>query len=1144
MRPRILLGIGLLLGGALAQAGGPARYVKKATWHESLLASRQALATASAGKALRIPLPDLGKTPFTIMAWVRTRRGGTILAKAPARGKWAAQGKTFFIRGGQLSFDIGWVGAVTGRRNVADGHWHHVAATRGRDLRFYVDGTLDQTGHLQFEADPRAFVAKIGYTSDNFPAPSGYQGALDEVWLYARELSADEIAAHAKERQPAKAEALVGYWPFDGGGADASGSGNHAAGVARAKTVAGKHGQAVELDGRSTLRLPSAGSSAADDLWALVERDFPDPAARKEMAWEREDHIWPPKPDADSAATLARRYAAATQRPNALARDAKALAAKATTPADLARVRALYLASRRYGEALEHIAAFDLQGLRATIGDLYDDAPARDRLLARLDAVEAQAVQWAGGEIPAGDFEAWKKSLAALRHDALVTGNPLFDFDEIVFVKRFTYSANHYYTEFINSRWTPGGNLCVLDLKTGQVRELCPSLEGGVFERFDVSFDAKRIVFAWKGAHQEGYRIYEVNVDGTGLRQITFPQDNEKWLVKHYRARPHYHHGTDDMHPCYLADGHIAFISTRCQYGILCDAPDDFTTTTLYRMDPQGKHMQRLSKSSVSEASPVLMPDGRILYTRWEYFDKGAVSVKCLWAMYPDGTMSSEIYANDISLPPTFLYGRPIPDVPNHYVVLGTPHCPQNGVGTVIRLNMSGGSIRTREPMTYMTPDVDIQAEPGFAFRDDDDRWRQDRGGKGRLFKDPYPLSKKYFLVAHKPAGNEWNDPKGYGLYLLDETGRVSLIYRDRETSCWLPFPLRPRKTPPVLRTARDPALAQKGLARCIVADVYHGLAGVERGTVKYIRIIEQMPRPWAARRRWGGDGYDQQHVTITKDTHLGLKVQHGVVPVEDDGSAHFLVPAGGNISFQALDENYMALQTERTFVNYMPGESRACIGCHETPDNAPSLYPSGALKALARPPSVPGPQLGETAGPRPLHYITDVQPVFDKHCVKCHSGKEPKGKLDLSGQLTALFCVSYESLVPERRRNPRRDRGLLGPVIGENHPKTGNVHYLPAKSLGSHASVLVAMLGKGTVQLRDPKAAERAAKLARQHKDIHLARAELLRITNWVDTNSQYYGSWWGRRNLRYKSHPNFRPVPTFQAAIRMTSPIAEDQR
>jgi hypothetical protein len=169
---------------------------------------------------------------------------------------------------------------------------------------------------------------------------------------------------------------------------------------------------------------------------------------------------------------------------------------------------------------------------------------------------------------------------------------------------------------------------------------------------------------------------------------------------------------------------------------------------------------------------------------------------------------------------------------------------------------------------------------------------------------------------------------------------------------------------------------------------------------------------------------------------------------------------------------------------------------------------------------------------------------VLDKHCVRCHGAKDPKGKLDLRGDLTELWCVSYESLVPERRRRPRRDRGLLGPIIGENHPKTGNVHYLPARSLGSHASVLVAMLAPGKVKLADARAAQRAAALADKHKHLRLSPEELLRITNWVDTNAQYYGSWWGRRRLRYKDHPNFRPVPTFEAAASTTSPIPEDQR
>ena len=736
--------------------------------------------------------------------------------------------------------------------------------------------------------------------------------------------------------------------------------------------------------------------------------------------------------------------------------------------------------------------------------------------------------------------------------DKTLQGGEPFGFDKIVFVRRLTYSANHYYTEFINSKWTPGGNLCVLDLKSGKVTELVPEIEGGVFERFDLDFDAKHIVFAWKPEAQQGYRLYEIEIDpGTGarkgkLRQLTFPQDDEERLVELYRARPHYHHGTDDMHPCYLPDGDICFISTRCQYGILCDAPDDFTSTVLYRMDRRGRKMVQLSKSSVSEAAPCILPDGRIMYTRWEYYDKGAVSVKCLWSMKPDGSSSAEVYGNDISLPPTFIYGRPIPDMPNHYVMLGTPHCPQNGIGTVIRLDMSK-DIRTRDPMTYMTPYVDIQAEPGFAFKDQGGHWKQDRSGRGPLFKDPYPLSDKLFLVSYKPSGDDWRAPTGYGLALLDENGAVGDILREEAISCWLPYPLMARTRPPALKTPVDGKLAEKNLARCVVTDVYHGMEETDPGSIKYIRVLEQIPRPWATRRRWGGDGYDQQHATITKDTHLGLKVQHGVVPVEADGSAHFLVPARANISLQALDENYMAVQTERTFVNYIPGETRSCIGCHEVPNDAvASAKTTSAVMALQRKASMPGPQLGETTGARPLDYETDVQPVFDKYCVKCHGGDEPKGSLRLTGDRTPLFNVSYEQLVPPRRGGlGRRDRpAFIGPTIGENHPKTGNVHYMPARSFGSHNSILVAMLAPGKVMLKDPKQAEMAAKLGGKHKDLKIKPEDLLRITNWVDTNAQYYGMYWGRKNTQHKDHPNFRPKPTFERAISMTSLIPEEER
>jgi hypothetical protein len=775
--------------------------------------------------------------------------------------------------------------------------------------------------------------------------------------------------------------------------------------------------------------------------------------------------------------------------------------------------------------------------------------------------------------------------------------------EKIVFVKRFTYNANHYYTEYLNAKWMPGGALCILSLKTGEVEDLVPELAGGVFGAFDISFDARRIVFAWKAAPDVGYRLYEVEVDGRKLKQLTFSPDDEDEIIATYQIDG-YHHGTEDLDPCYLPDGGITFISTRCRFGILCDGPDIFTTTVLYRMDGDGKNMRRLTNSSVSENTPCLLPDGRILYTRWEYVDKGAVAVKCLWAMNPDGSNSVEIYGNDVPHPPTMIMGRPIPGSPGEYVFTGTPHCcPQNCVGTIIRVN-TAGNIRTAEAMTYMSPYTDVRNEHGTAFRDTEDttRWIHDGQGRGPLFRESYPLSRSEFLVSHKPAGTAWHDSTGYSLYLLHEGGKVEPVYSGRTISCFRPMPLTARDMPPVIPSHPDRELAGRDLAECIVTDVYSGMSGVERGAVKYLRILEQVPRPWGARRfykpNYMQDEYDQQHVVISKDTHLGLKIQHGVVTVEGDGSARFLVPAGRNIFLQALDSNYRAIQTERTYVNYMPGEVRSCIGCHEAASQAPPRRLPGKLTpvAMKRAPEIPRAQAGETAAARTLSYAQDVQPVWDRRCIGCHNDTYAQGGLNLSGRETRLFNESYENLVPERRKAgggrvtalsteklseagndyyiaadrtyfeappaPHDekyttegkgfyvtssgfgyvnvyDRGLLGPVIGENHPKNGNVRYLPAKSLGSYTSVLVAMFAPD-IHLDDPKARQRAGQLAKVHAGIELTPDELLKITNWIDTNCQYYGTYYGRRDTIFRGHPDYRKEYDVATAVAPNPPAS----
>ncbi|MDP6045361.1 MAG: hypothetical protein QGG25_07125, partial [Phycisphaerae bacterium] len=740
--------------------------------------------------------------------------------------------------------------------------------------------------------------------------------------------------------------------------------------------------------------------------------------------------------------------------------------------------------------------SLEVRMLKHVIDSLHDPKMSK-QLQGRLDKLLA-------AKTPAG-ARIWLANIELTCAARQRVGMSELGVDKIVFVKRKTFRSAHYYTEYFFVRWLPGGGIFVLDTLTGKVREIQTGLKDGVFDRFDVSFDAKKIVFAWKKAQNRGYRIYEVNVDGSGLKQLTFDAPNEAELRKDKIAS---HRQTDDMDPVYLPDGGIAFISTRCEYGTLCDSPDVLTTAIMHRMDGDGKNIRPLSNSSVNEATPSLMLDGRIMYTRWEYHDRGSTSVKALWAMKPDGSASSEIYGSNITFPPTMIQGRAIANAPNHYVMIGAPHMP-GAYGSVIRLDMNK-PIRTREPMTPMTPYVKA-AHNGFCYIQADGTWLESsKGGgvQGPLFRDPYPLSKKLFLAAHKPAGPFWGGQAAYGLYMLNEKGDVTLLHKNAEYSCWQPVPLRPRKTPPVLASPIDPALAKKNQAVCIVTDVYHGMEGVKRGEVKYIRIVEQVPRPWRAHRYWKFSFAGQEHATVSNSTGLGLRVQHGIVPVEEDGSAHFVVPAGVNVSLQALDKHYMSLQSERTYVNYMPGEQRSCIGCHETPQSAAGNTGTSISKALRRAASVPSAQPGDKSAKRVLDFAMDVQPVLDKHCVECHGGKKTEGKLKLTGEMTELFSVAYEALCHKAYFS----------FIGENSPKCGNNVYLPPRSLHSHNSILGAILWPDVVKLKSPGRNISARKLIEKHKKLKLTLEEKLKITNWMDTNGQYHGMYWGRKTLRYK--------------------------
>jgi putative heme-binding domain-containing protein len=159
---------------------------------------------------------DTTSKDFTLAARIRTKSGGTILSRTKSGEKWVADGQTLFVRNGQLTFDIGWVGAVASRNRVNDGKWHDVAMTwnaKTRVVQLFVDGRPDQSRELATQKPLRESVLRIGFTNSNFPGPQPFfDGSLRDVRFYQRQLSNAELE---KSRSLPQDDSLKAHWKLD-----------------------------------------------------------------------------------------------------------------------------------------------------------------------------------------------------------------------------------------------------------------------------------------------------------------------------------------------------------------------------------------------------------------------------------------------------------------------------------------------------------------------------------------------------------------------------------------------------------------------------------------------------------------------------------------------------------------------------------------------------------------------------------------------------------------------------------------------------------------------------------------------------------------------------------------------------------------
>jgi hypothetical protein len=467
-------------------------------------------------------------------------------------------------------------------------------------------------------------------------------------------------------------------------------------------------------------------------------------------------------------------------------------------------------------------------------------------------------------------------------------------------------------------------------------------------------------------------------------------------------------------------------------------------------MERDGSDVLKLSSNYINDFTPSVLSDGRILYSRWEYVDKPAIPIQSLWTINPDGTGLSVFYGNRVLSPASFLEARELPGTDKIVCTLTAHNGPiRGGVGVIDRRL----GLNAQEALTNLTPSVNIG-------RVDAGSGNQVRGG----FENPYPLDGSRFLASGK--GTIW---------VGDTDGRwAALVEKDGPMGWYNPMPVRPRPRP--LQAAGLPQEAAADWASLYLVNVYNGLLPhVPEGSVKRLAVVQEVAK--AVRTEVMGFGF--QRPVISCGATYATKKVWGYAPVNEDGSAYFRVPAGVPIYFEALDEHGRALQRMRSFTHLQPGETQGCIGCHEprneTPPTAmPAAVTSGPVD-LDLPPW----------GLREFDYPRMVQPILDEHCAGCHTGPQPAKGLDLSGDRTDWFNVSYDELT----------RGYVN-WIDTRNGREANILEITPGAWGSPASPLADVLVSGHP---DETGSPR----------IDLSDSERLTLLAWIDLNIPYYSTY-----------------------------------
>jgi len=646
------------------------------------------------------------------------------------------------------------------------------------------------------------------------------------------------------------------------------------------------------------------------------------------------------------------------------------------------------------------------------------------------------------------------ESVVKLQRDILLA-NPLLDFDKLLFVRRSTASPALGLVQNWQSNCAlprDGFDDAIMQLSPvapdGQTTVVYKPEKPVFVGDVDLHFDADKMLFSSIGS-KDCWQIFETNSDGSGLRQVT-PGDEPD---------------VDNYDPCYLPDGRIMFCSTAYFTAVPC-VNGSTRCANLFRMNADGTDLRQLCFDQEHNWCPTVLPNGRVLYLRWEYTDTPHTHDRVLFHMNPDGTGQMEYYGSNSYWPNSLFYARPIPNQPNQFVGIVSGHHGVPRMGELVLFDVTRGR-RECEGAVQRIPGWGKKIEWGADPRYDspliadnlvDTSWPK--------FLHPYPLSANYFLVSCKPTPDAL-----WGLYLVDVFDNMLLLREEPGYALFEPVPLRKTPRPPVIPDTVKP---ERDDALVYLSDVYAGggLRGIPRGEVKALRLFTY---------HFLYPGMGGPQAVVGMEGPWDMRRTLGTVPVEEDGSAYFRVPANTPISVQPLDAEGKALQLMRSWFIGQRGEVVSCVGCHESQNSAPQQHQTIAFR---REPSEIKPWRGPTRG---YNYDRELQPVLDKFCVGCHDGRAEIPDLKTRTHITDYssvfhsggidaghFSVSYVNL----HRYVRRP-GL-----------ESDYHLLTPMEFHADSTELMQMLRKG-------------------HHNVTLDEEAWDRLITWIDFNAPFHGTW-----------------------------------